>query len=152
MSSLSCPQVAAYNSVAYQEGKLPFSPKSSSARVVNSQRSLWRSASSMPKENRDLLATPLPKRIEARKLQRNAQKAVLQEQGRVQQSFVSKNAQEETAPQVSCSSRINWRSKQSLRFSSDLAAYKCRWSRFAFRLEFDLDDSKATCLQVKHAW
>ena len=151
MSSLSCLQVPSYDSVAYLEGEMPFSPKSSTARVVDTQRSLWRSASSMPKENRDLLATPLPKRIEARKLQRNAQKAVLQEQRRVQQSFVSENAQEETAPQVSCSSRNELEEQAKLEVS-DLAAYKCRTGRFKFSFEFDLDDSKATCLQVKHAW
>ena len=68
--------------------------------MVDARKSLWRFASSTPKENKDLLATPLPKRIAARKLQRNAQNAVLQELGTMQQNKTNQKIIKENAPQA----------------------------------------------------
>lgn len=50
----------------------PLEIRSESARVVESEKTLWRSASGSLQDTRGVLVTPLPKRIAARKLRRLA--------------------------------------------------------------------------------
>lgn len=78
--SLACLQIAAPQTLN-PVGDTVLKALPQSARLVGAERSLWRSASAPPLEKKTLLATPLPKRIAARKLKRNAQKAFVQDNG-----------------------------------------------------------------------